>query len=316
MERTDALGRRLRMRRQPKGKRIGLRPRDLLWFEKLHQHGPLPTSYLYEFGKLLGRDKSRTLKRLADLYNERGYLDRPLQQFQTIDARYNQLVYQLAPKGEAVLEQHGKWHDVLPLQVGLWTHRLMVSCVTASLELAVREHPNLSYIPQHAILEHGGADLRIPIAYENPATRKSEQGHLIPDALCGIAYEEGGTTRYRFFLIEADRNMEPNRSGQSARKSFQKNVLQYRELVGRARYKEHFKLHSPLVVLIVTTSRRHMRRMQDVVREIAPSGSNSFLCFQTVPEFATPFVPPQLLLHLLETPWERVGHEPLSLLYP
>lgn len=307
---TDAIGRRVRTKRQPRGKRIGLRPRDLLWFEKLHQHGPLPTSYLYAFSQHLARDRTRTLKRLADLYNEGQYLDRPLQQFHTIDARYNQLVYELDDRGTLALREKGTYSDHAPNVGGPWTHRLMVSCITASLELRVRAHPNLRYIPQHQILERANAGLRMPVAYRDPVAGRHEERDLIPDALCGIEYRNNGQRSYRFFAIEADRNTEPNRSLRSDRKSFRRSILQYREFVGRGQYKEHLKLKAPLLVLTVTTSTGHMHNLIEVVKKNAPSGQNSFMCFQVVSAFGRPFKPPSPLPALLSGAWQRAGYDP------
>ena len=308
---TDTRGRRTRTMRQPIGKRITLRERDLLWLLKLHEHGPLPTSYLHAFTRHLGRDKSRALKRLADLFNDGGYLDRPSQQFETIDARFNQIVYQLHRRGEEVLVAEGGFSRYAPRPSGPWVHRFMVSCITASLELAASARPGLRYLPQHAILERAERGLKVNLTYSDPTTGAVQSGKLIPDAICGIT-RDGTDDRTLLLAIEADRHTEPLRSGTVQRKSVHKNVLQYREYIGRGRYKEHLKTKAPMLVLTVTTSHRHMRGMIDLVTEIAPSGKNSFMCFQAVPEFSRPFKPPLPLPMLLDGPWERAGHHELG----
>ncbi len=312
MRKTDAIGRRTRTMRQPRGKRIGLRPRDLLWFRKLHEHGPLPTSYLYAFSKHLAHDRVRTLKRLADLYNEGNHLDRPHQQFQTIDARYNQLVYALNERGERIVKEAGDWSPYAGHRGGPWVHRLMVSCITASLELAASAHPNLRFIPQHEILERAEAGLTVPVSYRNHLG-KEEKRNLIPDALCGLEYQRGPKRRYRFFLIEADRNTEPNVSSRGNRKSFTRSVSQYREFIGNGRYKRHLKLTTPMMVLTVTTNTRHMEHLIKTVKALSPSGQNSFMCFQTITDFAAPFKPPSPLTTLLSEPWQRAECEPFYL---
>lgn len=298
------------MSRQPTGKRIGLRERDLLWFRKLHEHGPLPTSYLHEFTKHLGRDKSRALKRLGDLYNEGGYLDRPKQQFETIDARFNQIVYALSERGLGVLKEDSTFSSYAPHPGGPWIHRLMVSCITASFELAINACPDLRYLPQHTILEHAGAGLRVPVTYGDPLTGESHSGYLIPDALCGIVYEREREHRTLLLSIEADRHTEPARSAKRGRKCIETSILQYREYIGRGLYKKYLKTKTPMLVLTVTTSHRHMRTMIDLIAEIAPSKKNSFMCFQTVPEFRRPFKPPLPLPKLLCGPWQRAGYDP------
>ena len=313
MQKTDSIGRRCRTARQPRGKRIGLRPRDLLWFQKLHEQGPLPTSYLYAFSEHLSRDRTRTLKRLADLYNEGRYLERPPQQFHTIDARYNQLVYTLDERGTVALKEAGAWSDYVVHTGGPWTHRLMVSCITASLELAADARTDLRYIPQHRILEHANVGLDVPVTYDDPITRIQVTRNLIPDAICGIKYQNDGQRNYRFFAIEADRNTEPNRSHSSLRKSFMRSVAQYREFIGNGRYKEHFNLTAPMLVLFVTTNRNRMDNLIKTVTKLASVSQNTFMCFQSISEFERPFKPPTLLHTLFSRPWQRSGHAPFDI---
>ena len=117
----DSLGRRSRMKPHSTGKRIRLTDRDLLWMQKIHEHGPLSTSELLAFSDEGKQNKGRAQNRLTDLFNEdnnahgSAYLDRPPQQFQTIDARYNELIYTLTKAGEVALKEAGLWSD--------WVHR-------------------------------------------------------------------------------------------------------------------------------------------------------------------------------------------------
>lgn len=113
----DALGRRLRDRPHSTGKRVTPQRRDLLWFQRLHEHGPLSSRFLHAFSKSLCRSEKRARDRLTDLFNEREtahagpYLTRPWQQFETFDARYQELLYDLAPAAEAALREQGTWHE-------------------------------------------------------------------------------------------------------------------------------------------------------------------------------------------------------------
>ena len=97
----DALGRRTRLQPTTTGKSITLQPADLLWFQKLYEHGPLPSSFLLTYSQDLRLSQKRATERLTDLFNEETtkhggrYLERPAQQFRTLDSRYNQLVYGL-----------------------------------------------------------------------------------------------------------------------------------------------------------------------------------------------------------------------------
>ena len=90
MNGCDRLGRRSRLIRQSSGNRVTLKGRDVLWFSKLHEHGPLPTTYLTAFSDQ--RSEKRAVERLGVLFHEEetphggAYLDRPRQQFATVDA--------------------------------------------------------------------------------------------------------------------------------------------------------------------------------------------------------------------------------------
>ena len=115
---TDSLGRRNRHKRQPNGKRLHPQPRDWVWLKKLHQHGPLPTSYLHAFTDDLGKDQARAIKRMADLFHETGLLSRPEQQNDTIDARHNQLIYAISKQGENALRSQGAHSQNAPSPTG------------------------------------------------------------------------------------------------------------------------------------------------------------------------------------------------------
>jgi hypothetical protein len=106
----DAIGRRHREQPYACGKRIAPTERDVLWFDKLHRHGPLSTPYLLAYSRLVRRSDTRARDRLTDLFNEDEtphggtYLSRPWQQFETLDARYHDLVYDLTPRSVELLK--------------------------------------------------------------------------------------------------------------------------------------------------------------------------------------------------------------------
>jgi hypothetical protein len=107
----DSLARRKRHRPTSTDKRVTPQERDLLWFQKIHQHGPLSSSYLHAFSKHIRRNEKRAKDRLTDLFNESRtphggtYLNRPGQQFRTLDSRYNDLIYDLTPASRLALKE-------------------------------------------------------------------------------------------------------------------------------------------------------------------------------------------------------------------
>jgi len=309
----DALSRRSRVRPFSTGKRVTLTARDLLWLRKLHQHGPMPTSFLQAFASDTHKSEKRAKERLTDLFHEANtahggaYLIRPPQQFHTIDSRHNQLVHDIAPAGEAALKGKGLWSERGVIRSGPWLHQFMVSCITASVELATLSRPDLVYIPQHDILTRAETQLRYPTTIKDPATGRSIRKDLIPDALFGLKYRTDDGDRFRFFIVEADRATEPARSSNWRRKSLEGSLLQYREYVGARRYRDHLNLTAPLLVLLVVPSRKQLDRMIALTDAVSGPCGNPYVLFAMCDSFGPVFRPPHPMSELLVAEWQRAG---------
>lgn len=308
----DTLGRRGRLMAQPTGKRVSPTERDMLWFQKLAEHGPLPTSFLLAFSKGSHASNKRARERLADLFHEDNtpdsgiYLLRPPQQFRTIDSRYNQLVYDLAPAGWRALERSVRGMPKPAASSGPWLHRVMTSCITAAIELATRKRDDLSYIPQSAILERANAELRYPVIITDPDTGYRYTKDLIPDAIFGLRYHTERGDRFRFFAVEADRATEPTTSSNWNRKSFERTLLQYEAYVAGGAYRGHLQLTAPLLVLHVLSDARRLQRMVEFTAKRYPHG-NAYMLFQAWEEFGPVFRPPAPSPALLIGGWVRGG---------
>jgi len=310
----DTLGRRKRNRPCSTGKRISPQRRDLLWFQKLHEHGPLPASFLHAFSHKICRSRKRALDRMTDLYNEDRtpdsgrYLDRPYQQFDTYDSRYKELVYTLNEPAIRALKRFNQWEEHAGANTGPWRHQFMVSCITASIELATFERSDVNFIPQHMILERAETDLRFKTVIQLENSKKGREVDLIPDALFGLEYVDGTHKSYRFFLIEADRGTEPSRASRFNRKSHLRNFLQYREYIGQKLYKSHLDLTAGLLVLHVTKDQKTIDRMLTLGDELYERG-NTYMLFQSAEAFAGNFAPPKPMQQFLERPWQRIGYK-------
>lgn len=315
----DALGRRCRTRPTPTGKRVSLQPRDLLWFEKLAEHGPLPTSFLIGFTQDTHQSEKRAKERLTDLFNEDAtkhngpYLTRPPQQFRTIDSRYNQLVHDLAPAALGALKQAGS--PIRQSRSGPWLHSLMVGCITASIELACLACKGVRFIPQSSILARANAELRWPTEIADPNTGAVFTKDLLPDAVFGLEYLTDLGARYRFFAVEADRATEPTTTGNFHRKSFERHLLQYTEYIEGGGYQEHLSLTAPMMVLNVTTSEQRAERMLALTQELFPKGNN-YQLIATWEAFGTPFAPPHPKHALFLGEWSRSRFPPVRLCDP
>jgi hypothetical protein len=298
---TDSIGRRSRLRATSTGKRVSPTERDVLWFSKLAEHGPLPSSFLLQFSMDSHASDKRARERLCDLFHEDNtpdggtYLVRPPQQFRTIDSRYNQLVYDLAPPGWRALKRSGSMTVKQAASSGPWLHRFMTSCITASIELATLVRDDLTYIAQSAILARAGAELRYPVFVTDPKTGHRCRKDLIPDAVFGLRYHIEKGDRFRFFVVEADRATEPTTSANWNRKSLARSLLQYEEYVSGGAYREHLGLTAPLMVLNVLSDAKRMERMIDFTAKQYPTG-NAFMLFQAWEAFGPVFRPPEPLI--------------------
>lgn len=320
-EDSDTLGRRARVLAQPTGKRVTPTERDLRWFAALAEHGPLPTSFLLAFSQDSHRSAKRTRERLTDLFHEDNtpdagpYLIRPPQQFRTIDSRYNQLVYDLAPAGWRALERSGMVPGRRTASPGPWLHRFMTSCITASVELVSLNRYDISFIPQSEILARAKAELRHPVRITNPSTRWCGPKDLIPDAIFGLCYRTECGDRFRFFAVEADRATEPTTSTSWNRKSFERSLAQYEAYVANGAYREHLGLTAPLLVLNVLSDGQRMERQAQFVAERYPRG-NMFMLFQAWEHFGPVFRPPEPSPALLNGGWVRGGLAPFRIDQP
>ena len=310
--------RRSRLRATSTGKRVSPTSRDLLWLHKLAEHGPLPSSFLLAFSQGSHASEKRARERLTDLFHEDNtpeggpYLVRPPQQFRTLDSRYNQLVYDLAPAGWRALERSGLDTSKRPAPSGPWLHRFMTSCITASIELATIARDDLSYIPQSGILARAGTELRYPVTIAAPDTGYRYVKDLIPDALFGLRYHTENGDRFRFFAVEADRATEPTTSSNWNRKSFERSLLQYGAYVAGGAYRDHLALTAPLLVLNVLSDEQRAQRMVDFTAKRYPKG-NAFMLFQAWTDFGPVFRPPEPRPAILTKAWARGGLRPFRI---
>ena len=294
------LRRRPRYIAEPTGRTVRITDRDLYLFSRLNVHGPLPTSFLIEYSKHLdGHEWRGTKRRLMRLFHEHPYLARPPHQFRTIDARYQEIVHANAEAADDALKAEGRHEPVT--RSGPWLHQHMTACITASIELGALRSGH-RYISQQEAL--GERPLSVDISYTPPDGR-AEKARLMPDAFFGIDY--GGKRRY--YALEADRGTEPVSFVSPERKTILRSVLQYRQLIGRHLYKEHYGLTDGLVLLFVTTSEARLKNIRDYILSLAPQGNN-YILLRHVSNFGAIYNPPVPMLDLYDKPWERAGHEP------
>jgi hypothetical protein len=305
----DALNRRNRFAgRQPTGKRIVLQERDFQCFATLERHGPLPSTYLYAFTKDTARNFKGFQQRLTDLYNEdntphRGfYLERPGQQFASLNARYQPMTYELTTLSRKALRDNQIPEQIFEPLSGPYLHRFMTSCLTASIELTVQT-AGFRYISQAEIFTHPKCPKNV-FTQNHRLALPCRSGHVIPDQLFGIDY--GGS--YRFFVLEADRNTESVLSKKCRANAFSKKLESYLEVLRSQSFREVWGIPS-LYVMTVSTSETHLRSMMEALRGMTDARLASRFLFKVKPEFGKYWSVPEVMEDLVSMPWERVGLE-------
>lgn len=295
------IGRGLFNERPPLADRIDHEPteRQVRWLMMLNLHGCLSSTYLFAFEG----EKTESQRRSAQFQLKRlwlsGHVYRPVQQRATDNANYHDFVYDLTDKGREYLKSKGLWVDALRPS-GNWVHQLMISCITASLHI-LAEREGYRFIPAHEYL--AGKELGTKVTFLWGDERHTKP--LVPDTLCAIDY---GNKSFIAYCIEADRDTETRITDNVNKKSITRTVKLYEEFIGKKRYKDVYKRNSTMMLLHVTASQAnadtYLRTLQ------TERGSCFYTAVGVVPEFKTPFKPPQLLTHLFDGELARAGKEP------
>ncbi len=319
------------MRRISTGKRVELTDRDIELFKLLSRYHYLRSNFLYAF--LGGSSETRFKERLGHLYHEARYINRPEQQWQFANCRYMPVIYELDDRGERVLRERGLVQSDSPLlkkgRMGAYrqfAHQLMICDCLASIELGVRQDPNLRFISWQEIIVKAPEktrnvdnpfELPVSISYTFPRTGNTHRADIkiVPDGLFGLEYMSGGQKTYRFFALEADRNTLPVKRSDLYQTSYLKKILGYRQIVILDIYKSHLGLPN-LVVLNVTTNEMHMRHVMALAQELAHEGKSKLFLFKTISSLGDFEKAPAPTPHMLTSPWQRVGYEPFLINTP
>lgn len=284
---------------EPRVRRLVLSDADYTLFEAIDRHGPLPSNYLYEFTKHLRKDRTHLQNRLTEFFHgDSGgsYLARPPQQFAAFEARYQHVVYDLAPRARLLLAERGALSS--GIRADPFVHRLMCACVSASFELVAPSH-GLRYIAARDILARPGATparestnaLALPVPKASP---------VIPDFLFGLEYPGTG---FRFIAVECDRNTESIERRNLRQTAFAKKLLGYAGALQSQTYRSWWGLPN-LHVLTVTTSALHAQNILRFVRTHLDTSMHSAFGFATSVTFGANWrVPPSPLFSLLSAEW-------------
>lgn len=308
----------------PTGKKLEIGPRDIEIFRLLHRFRYLRSTFIHAF---VGGHPMTLKWRLRDFYHEDPYLNRPKQQRDAYNARYSPAIYELGPLGEEILREHGLLEEnasdlVTRGRMGskqrAFPHSLMICDTLASIELGVRDDPNVRFVSWEEILAKAPLETRearnpfaIPadIAYTFKRTGKLHRAkvNLVPDGLFGLEYKKpDGRTQWIFYALEAERK---NRvwCHNLQQTSWLKKVLAYREIRKSKTYKTHLGLPN-LMVLAVTPTRAKIDTMTKLITDVTNDRGSSMFCFRLIPTLTNDLKAPAPLPDLYVKPWKRTEH--------
>jgi hypothetical protein len=287
---TDTLERRLRFAKpQPGEKRIEITADDYAVAAKIGMHGPLPISILRHF--VPHRNFNGLQHRMTKLYNgtERDdpLFTRPPEQFNCFKARYQHIAYGLSPTMEELIREKG-----LPVveRGDYMVHRIFTASSAASLDLGITADGG-SFIDRTSILAKKAMQLAVKIGEKK----------LIPDELLGFKYRAGA---FRFFALEADRNMESRTSKLPVSNTIDRKFRLYLDLL-------HQRLHwglPRLMILFITTNRTHEDNLRNHLDSLTSNPLKKQFLFNTWETFGRQWsMPDAPNLALYSEPWRSTS---------
>jgi len=258
----DSLNRRFRFKRQPSGKKIIIKQRDLTILALLYRYRYLTSRDL--IAHIQPRSGKRFTERLGQLFHDGGLVDRPAEQLEQAGAAYAHVAYALSSKSRKLLQAH----DHLPQQAVIYPeksnggvrmqflHTLKISQVISNAEIKTLNEPYQRFVPLDEIRQRQIAKgkpfklefpVTIPISEHNP--HSIHRTTVKPDGLYGIEYTETGTKLYRFFAVEVELTSPAKRQCMKQSSTLKKK-LTYETVIKSRNFKESLGVPNLAVTLI------------------------------------------------------------------
>jgi hypothetical protein len=260
-----------------------LTQRDLEIFKLLNRYRYLRRTFIHAL-LTTPFEQGRLRHRIYALAAAR-YLSEPEQQKRSANYRYTPRVYELAPKGRQVLHEQGipliEWNG----SANEFWHQLMISDLVASVEIGCMWR-GLPFKTRWDILG------------QRPFHLSSTNGNVRPDELFSI----NGT----HFVLEADRGIETNT------KRWGEKIDKYGDVLKARTYQFEWGIQS-LIILNVFISTAKAENVRAYISDTLGKKSRS-LCFRGMKILGSHDIAPQPILSILDDPWHRAGHEPLTIL--
>jgi len=215
-------------------------------------------------------------------------------------------------RADAILKAAGRYHSIK--HGGWFEHQVANACISASLHLAAL-HAEQRFFTPDEIAE----DIGVTVPY-SIGDRDFDNHRLVPDYLFGVD---------RYYAVETDLGNEVGRADidlTHRRKTYERMVLQYLELIGRGQDDAGTKLYNTayriprnkaLLVLFVTTERSKLDLMENIIKQHSPGGACNFILMKHVPaEAFSAYHSPKPLYTLWTDPWKRAGRSDFGINNP
>ena len=302
---------------KPTGKPYRVTANDLAVLQLLQRYRYLPSNYV---AALIGTASRWHKYQLMKLRHEAGLIECPNASWAAANARYRPAVYALTTKGEELLAERGLYES--RRKSGReFNHELMVCLIQASFELGARER-KLEVITARDILYHRNCPPHtrheqepwsIPVAFTFNGHKLEEYVETDGDFF-GLARTSGtGRAALLFPGFEADRRTEPLEPEDYERSSIKKKFIKIREVARQKLYQSRYGLPNAIVP-VITINEAHKHSLMRVLENLTEGHGSKLFIFKSMSNFASfeNFPPPTG--HMVTEPWERVGHEPYSII--
>lgn len=325
MKSHDVLGRRFPNNLEPSGSKPTAQKCDLVLFERLDWHGPLPTDHLFHLDQECGRKSRNGLQhRLRLLCTEKDtghggrYLDRPKDQYPSLRGgripRNHHAVYKLHDGAIAALKATTRYNEYP--HGGWFEHQLMQSIVTAEIEIGTYKNRLYTFIPHHRVTKEVN---KYPVRISWTEKKKGREiamearTFLQSDAHFSIDY---GSKQQHFF-VEVDRGGEVKAGVDLERKTIERSLRQYREFIGGREYRDALKTDLGAFVLFVFINEQQMRNAMDILLGLTDNKGNNYMLFRCDDRFVGKTFPaPMVSLNNWSGQWQRAGRAPVYINIP
>jgi hypothetical protein len=256
------------------GERVTGTPAQLAILALLADYPCLPSKYIR--AALPGSVDDRLLQ-----LKDNDYIGVPVESTMHASALYRSTVYELRPKGAALLARSGR--IAASRRNEQFRHKFLASLIRYSFDAAAREVPGLRVRTVEDILAHPNCP-QATRGEKNPSEIPMQGATIRPDApLFGYEYAKpDGAKRYLYLHgFEADRGTEPLTGKE--RQTIEGKISQYARYLRARGYRSRYGL-SNCAVAFVTIGPLRAANIVELIRSKAGDAAPKFLV-KSVPDF-------------------------------